>query len=235
MHFAPDAIRWLGIWLDSALTLQENRQRRIGKTRQAEATIRQIVNQYGVPPASARNLQMALVQGTMLYAAELTWSGRSGAEGEYQRAINRRARSTLGALRSTPQGILAAESGLTLARALLDHRQARFAHRLLAQPRDGGGAEETLTREGAAITTRVKTAGGTRRGETVEPQVLSEGKTFLGRVVIQEREQHWLWLGAGIPTAPTPFGQMDRGLIAATWEQHVHRAVPVSGWDRVST
>ena len=110
-----------------------------------------------------------------------------GAEGEYQRAINRMARSTLGALRSTPQGILAAESGLTPARALLDHRQASFAYRLLARPRDGGGPEEILTREGAAVTTRVRTAGGTRRGETVEPQVWSEGKTFLGRVVIQER------------------------------------------------
>ena len=33
VQFAPDATRWLGIWLDSALTLQENRRRRFGKTR----------------------------------------------------------------------------------------------------------------------------------------------------------------------------------------------------------
>ena len=63
----------------------------------------------------------------MLYAAELTWSGQKGVEGEYQRAINRMARAALGAFRSTPQGILAAGSGLTPALALLDHRQARFA------------------------------------------------------------------------------------------------------------
>ena len=63
----------------------------------------------------------------MLYAAELTWGGQKGVEGEYQRAINRMARAALGAFRSTPQGILAAESGLTPALALLDHRQARFA------------------------------------------------------------------------------------------------------------
>ena len=117
-------------WLDSALTLQGNRRRRIGKTRQAEARTRRIVSQYGAPPASARNLQMSLVQGTMLYAAELTWSGQKGVEGEYQRAINRMARSALGAFRSTPQGILAVESALTPARALLEHRQARFAQRL---------------------------------------------------------------------------------------------------------
>ena len=44
VHFAPDSTRWLGIWLDSALTLPENQQRRIGKTHQAEARIRRIVN-----------------------------------------------------------------------------------------------------------------------------------------------------------------------------------------------
>ena len=41
---------------------------------------------------------MSLVQGTMLFAAELTWGGRGGIEGEYQRAINFIARSALGAL-----------------------------------------------------------------------------------------------------------------------------------------
>ena len=90
--------------------------------------------------------------------------------GEYQRAINRMARSTLGAFRSTPQGIIAAESGLTPAQPLLEHRQARFAHRLYARPQGGGGPEEILTREGAPITTRLQAAAGIMRGETVEPQ-----------------------------------------------------------------
>ena len=143
---------------------------RIGKARQAEARIRRIISQYSVPPESARNLQLALIQGTMLYASELTWSGQRGVVGEYQRAINRMARSTLGAFRSTPQGIIAAECGLTPAQPLLEHRQARFAHRLYARPQGGGGPEEILTREGAAVTTRLQAAAGIRRGETVEPQ-----------------------------------------------------------------
>ena len=41
-----------------------------------------------VPPAAARNLQMAIVQGTMLHASEHTWNGRAGVEGECPRAIN---------------------------------------------------------------------------------------------------------------------------------------------------
>ena len=75
VHFAPEATRWLGIWLDFTLSLAENCRRRIGITRLAEARLRRIVNKYGVPPAGARNLQTAIVQGTMLYAAELTWKG----------------------------------------------------------------------------------------------------------------------------------------------------------------
>ena len=96
VQFNPEATRWLGIWLDSSLNLADNRRRRIGKTRQAEARLRRIVNQYGVPPAAARNLQSAIVQGTMLYASELTWNGRDNVEKEYQLAINRMSRASLG-------------------------------------------------------------------------------------------------------------------------------------------
>ena len=56
VRFAPAATRWLGIWLDSKLSLTENRRRRIAKARQAEARLRRIVNIYGVPPPAARNL-----------------------------------------------------------------------------------------------------------------------------------------------------------------------------------
>ena len=90
------------------------------------------------------------------------------------------ARSTLGAFRSTPQGIMAAESGLTPARALLDNRQARFSQRIYARPRGGGGPAEILSWEGAAITTRLGAVVGSKRGETVEPQVWSEGRSFPG-------------------------------------------------------
>ena len=89
----------------------------------------------------------------MLYASVLTWGGGKGMEGEYQVAINRMGRATLGAFRSTPLGIVDAESGHTPARPLLDYRQARFAQRLHARPRDGEGWEEILERRGATITT----------------------------------------------------------------------------------
>ena len=39
VHFAEGATCWLGIWLDSALTLAKNRGIRIGRARQAEARL----------------------------------------------------------------------------------------------------------------------------------------------------------------------------------------------------
>ena len=39
VRFAEGATRWLGIWLDSSLTLAENRRVRIGRARQAEARL----------------------------------------------------------------------------------------------------------------------------------------------------------------------------------------------------
>ena len=64
VRFNPGATRWLGIWLDATFNLVENRRRRIGRTRQAEARLRRIVSRYGVPPAAARNLQATIVQGS---------------------------------------------------------------------------------------------------------------------------------------------------------------------------
>ena len=118
------------------------------------------------------------VLAMMLCAAELTWSGRAGVVGEYQRAIDRMARSTLGAFRSTPLGILATESGLACApaRALLDHRQlqARLSQRLHARARNGQGPQEVLIRNGSALTTCLRAAVGSRPGESRGPGVEQE-------------------------------------------------------------
>lgn len=61
------------------------------------------------------------------------------------------------------------ESGLTPAKALLNHHQASFARRLYARPRNGDGPEEVLTRERSALATRLRASAALRRAETVEP------------------------------------------------------------------
>lgn len=77
-------------------------------------------------------------------------------EGEYQAARNHMRRATIGAFWSTPLGIVAAESALTPATALLDHRQARLSQCLLARPEGGGELGE---------------ATGLQATETVERQM----------------------------------------------------------------
>ena len=66
--FASEATRWLGVWLDSALTLRTSRRKALNRARAKEAALRRLVSKRGLAPAAARNLQQAIVSGTMLYA-----------------------------------------------------------------------------------------------------------------------------------------------------------------------
>ena len=121
--------------------------------------------------------------------------------GEYQRSISRMGRPALGAFWSTSLGIVAAESGFTPVRALLNHRQARFAHRLYTRPRDRGDPEEILTRERSALTTRLRAATALRPSVSVEPQQWGVGRRIPGRIIVEER--------AGAPAAAGEWRQRD--------------------------
>ena len=123
----------------------------------------------------------------MLHASELTWNGKKGVEDEYQLAINRMSRASLGAFPSTPRGIIMAESGFTPAQALLDHQNAQFAQRLIARPQGGRGPEEIFDRS-ADITARLKNAARIERGGTAEMQRWSEARRFPGEVIMEKRE-----------------------------------------------
>ena len=137
VRFNPGATRWLGVWLNSTLNLAENSKRRIGKTRQAEARLLRIVNQYGTPPAAARNPSQKLYR-------EPCSTHRTSPGTEERRSRRSTSRASLGAFHSTPCGIVMAESGFTPVRALLNHRRARFAQRLYARPRGEQGHERVL-------------------------------------------------------------------------------------------
>ena len=169
VHPTRESTRWPWIWLASTLTLAENRRRGMGKTRQAKARLRRIVNRHGVPPAAAKNLQMTIAHGTMLYASEVTWDGKKGVGGEHQ-AINRMGRASLGTFRSTPLGALAAESKLALARALSNNRQASFAQRLLSRPVSQQGPEEVVRGQGSALIDKLCGTAALRPGEVTEEQ-----------------------------------------------------------------
>ena len=101
VRFNPGATRWLGIWSDASLKLAENRKRRIGKTTPGRGQARAGGQPVWSPTSGG---QAAIVQGTMLYASELTWNGKENVENEYQLAINRMGRASLGAFQTMPRG-----------------------------------------------------------------------------------------------------------------------------------
>ena len=85
-----------------------------------------------------------------------------------------------------------------------------------------GGLQEILNREGVTITRRFKAASGTKPGETVEPQVWSEGSLFPGRYFIDsegpalETAQNWR-TGGTIWTDGSRLGNGGVGAVR-TWK-----------------
>ena len=97
-------------------------------------------------------------------------------------------RASLGVRRTTPVGIIAAESALPPARALLNHRQASFALRLLSRPADSGGQEEILIHRNSELTARIRERCGLRRGETAEIQKWEEFREIRAEVHVERKE-----------------------------------------------
>jgi len=113
------------------LTFKEHHNRCMKNARAAEARLRSLTKTYSVVPESVRAVQVACVQADTLYGSKLWWDPREvGRRDDLQLLLNRRARSILGALPTTPRGALMRESGLTPAPVTLDSRQQRFAARL---------------------------------------------------------------------------------------------------------
>jgi hypothetical protein len=78
-HVAPyniNAIRWLGYWLDPRLTFNHHHQKWLTKARQQQARISRLCRRQGLPPASAANLQKAVVQSIATYGIELNAARR---------------------------------------------------------------------------------------------------------------------------------------------------------------
>ena len=175
--------------MDASLNLQESHGRVLKRAKRADAAVQKMVGKYGVPPASAENLQQALVHGTLLYAAELPWKGSRKEEKDVQVLTNRMGRASLGVRRTTPVGIITAESALPPARALLDHRQASFALRLLSRLVNSGGQEEILVHKDSELTARIKRRCGLKRGETAKLQRWEEFREIRAEVHVERKEE----------------------------------------------
>jgi ribonuclease HI len=134
--FKQEAIRWLGMLLDTGLTLKAHYQNRLQKAKKAEARVRALCRQQGLPPGLVRRIQKAAVQAVALYGAELWWQGQKDRLGGFQRLINQQARAITGAFKTTPIGPLVREAALEPAESLLEARQLGYTTRILSLPKD---------------------------------------------------------------------------------------------------
>jgi len=73
--FNKEATRWLGIWLDSYLTLREHQKTMAKKARKAMTGLRRLKGQMGLTSANCRKVMMACVQAVAMYGSELWWRG----------------------------------------------------------------------------------------------------------------------------------------------------------------
>jgi len=73
------ATRWLGVWIDSKMTLKEHHSARMKSARKAMGRLRRLTGQMGLCPDACRKALVACGQATALYGAELWWDGRKGA------------------------------------------------------------------------------------------------------------------------------------------------------------
>ena len=101
--------------------------------------LKRLTGQMGLSPANCRRVMSACVQSVAMFGAELWWKGgnvrgTTGRAEELQLLVNREARATTGAFRTTNLGALSIESGLRPATNQLENRQRRFGLRLLGLP-----------------------------------------------------------------------------------------------------
>jgi hypothetical protein len=131
--FNSHATRWLGVWIDSYLSLKVHHNTMISKAYRAEARVRSLRRKFSLSPENVRKIQVAAVQAVALYGAELWWDETKNhfRTSDLQKFVNRQSRPITGMLRTTPIGPLVKEAGLRSADSLLANRQRRYATRAL--------------------------------------------------------------------------------------------------------
>jgi hypothetical protein len=134
--YNPNAIRWLGYWLDPKLMFNHHHQKWLMKARQQQAHLAHLCRSQGLPPTSTANLQKAVVQSVATYSSDINAARRYpsrdvGCIASLQLILNCQARAVTGCLRMTPLGFLMAEGATRPAEAIVRSREARFRSRIL--------------------------------------------------------------------------------------------------------
>jgi len=66
-----EATRWLGVWLDSQLTLRDHHAIQLRDGKKAMARLRRLTGQTGLSPANCRKVMTACVRLVAMFGSEL--------------------------------------------------------------------------------------------------------------------------------------------------------------------
>jgi len=189
--FNKEATRWLGVWLDSQLTLKEHHATRLKSGRNAMTRLHRLTGKMGLFPMNCRRIMTACVQSVTMFGAELWWKGgnvrgTTGRAEELQLLVNQQVRAT-GAFRTTNLGALSMESGLRPASNQLENRQRRFGAQLLSLPQ--GSAAQDVVRAQTTIGKRLSTALERRWLAMEETVLLEDPESFNAELIQEEQEE----------------------------------------------
>jgi len=108
--FNQRATRWLGVWIDSKLTLKEHHSARMKRARTGAQRVRRLTGQMELCSDACRRALVACVQASALYGSELWWDDREGVgvksrRDELQRLDSQLGRAVTGNFRTTNLGV----------------------------------------------------------------------------------------------------------------------------------
>jgi ribonuclease HI len=191
VNFNKSATKWLGMWIDSALTFRQHQHAMLKNARNAQARLRRLAGKMGLVPDSVRRTQVACVQAVALYGSELWWRGEAvygsiGKAADLQKLVNQQARAVTGCFRSTNQGELMLESGLRCATSLLNNRGRRFALRLASLPQ-GDGAGDIIGGK-SELGKRLTTWLGLDGESDYERTVVCEEEVLPAEIAVNDRK-----------------------------------------------
>jgi len=69
--YNKEASRWLGVWLDDMLTLNDHTKKTLAKARRAQNRVRSLMMKKGLSSEGCKRIQVAAVQVVALYGSEL--------------------------------------------------------------------------------------------------------------------------------------------------------------------
>ena len=71
VSYNKEATRWLGVWLDDMLTLNDHTKKTLAKARKAQNRVRSLMTKKGLSSEGCKRIQVAAVQAVALYGSEL--------------------------------------------------------------------------------------------------------------------------------------------------------------------